>query len=70
MLPLTLPARPGAGYHVLCLASHSDDIEIGCGATLLRLVREATIERVTWVVLSGDAGRHADHADAGVRQGG
>jgi LmbE family N-acetylglucosaminyl deacetylase len=60
MLPLSLPPRAGAGYHLLCLASHSDDIEIGCGATLLRLLREVPIDRVTWVVLSGDAKRHAE----------
>jgi LmbE family N-acetylglucosaminyl deacetylase len=57
MLPLALPPREGAGYHVLCLASHSDDIEIGCGGTLLRLLREVPVERVTWVVLSGDPKR-------------
>ena len=29
-------ARPG-GLNVLCLGCHSDDIEIGCGGTVLRL---------------------------------
>jgi LmbE family N-acetylglucosaminyl deacetylase len=36
---------------VLALGCHSDDIEIGCGATLLALTRARAVE-VTWVVLS------------------
>lgn len=34
MIPLGLPAGP---LSVLCLGAHPDDIEIGCGATLLTL---------------------------------
>ena len=60
MLPLTLPPPRGAGYELLCLGAHSDDLEIGCGGTLLRLLREVPIERVTWVVLSGDASRASE----------
>ena len=57
MLPLA-PRRPGrGGYDILCLGAHSDDLEIGCGGTMLRLLRELPIERVTWVVLSGDEDR-------------
>ena len=29
--------QPGT---ILCLGAHADDIEIGCGATLFRLLRE------------------------------
>jgi LmbE family N-acetylglucosaminyl deacetylase len=40
MLSLAL----GEGAHdplsILCLGAHSDDIEIGCGATLMRLLRD------------------------------
>ncbi|MGF1634565.1 MAG: PIG-L deacetylase family protein [Phycisphaerae bacterium] len=35
---------------VLCLGAHSDDIEIGCGATLLRLLRVNPQVEVRWVV--------------------
>jgi LmbE family N-acetylglucosaminyl deacetylase len=60
VLPLA-PRRPSdGGYEILCLGAHSDDIEIGCGGTLLRLLREWPIARVTWVVLSGDAARAAE----------
>ncbi|MFH5804229.1 PIG-L deacetylase family protein [Alienimonas sp. DA493] len=38
---------------VLCLGAHSDDIEIGCGGTLLRLVAANPGLRITWIVFSG-----------------
>lgn len=48
------PARP---LRALFLGAHSDDIEIGCGGTVLRLVREYPRLEVKWVVFSGDAAR-------------
>jgi LmbE family N-acetylglucosaminyl deacetylase len=42
---------------LLCLGAHSDDIEIGCGGTVLRLVAEIPGVAVRWVVFSGDAQR-------------
>lgn len=36
---------------VLCVGAHCDDIEIGCGATLLRLASERPLD-VTWLILS------------------
>jgi len=57
MLALGL-GRPRAGGHeLLCLGAHSDDLEIGCGGTVLRLLAEERIARVTWVVFSGNAQR-------------
>ena len=43
--------------HVLCLGAHSDDIEIGCGGTLLRMLRANLGLTVSWIVLSGGGGR-------------
>ena len=40
---------------VLCLGAHADDIEIGCGGTILRLLGECTDATVYWIVLSHSA---------------
>jgi LmbE family N-acetylglucosaminyl deacetylase len=48
---------------VLCLGAHSDDIEIGAGATVLRLVRENPGVRIVWVVLAAN-GRRGEEARA------
>ena len=42
---------------VLCLGCHADDIEIGCGGTMLRLMKENPGLEVWWVVLSGERER-------------
>jgi LmbE family N-acetylglucosaminyl deacetylase len=42
---------------VLCLGAHSDDIEIGCGATLLALLADCQVEVVDWVVLAARGAR-------------
>jgi LmbE family N-acetylglucosaminyl deacetylase len=57
----------GGGLELLCLGAHSDDLELGCAGTLLRLLDEARIDRVTWVVLSGDDERAAE-AERSFRQ--
>ena len=51
MLPLRLSEKPGH-LDILCIGAHSDDIEIGCAATLLSLVERGHQLRVTWAVLS------------------
>jgi LmbE family N-acetylglucosaminyl deacetylase len=45
---------------LLCLGAHSDDIEIGAGATVARMIRENAGLRVTWVVLSAEGARGAE----------
>ena len=67
MLSLNLPSGALA---VLCLGAHPDDIEIGCGGTLLRLGRRAAT-RVSALVMSGtpdrvDESRAALAAFAGI----
>jgi LmbE family N-acetylglucosaminyl deacetylase len=42
---------------VLCLGAHSDDIEIGCGGTLLKMTRENPALDIRWVVFSGGGKR-------------
>lgn len=45
---------------LLCVGAHSDDIEIGAGATIMRIVRENPDVAVTWCVLSGNETRHEE----------
>jgi LmbE family N-acetylglucosaminyl deacetylase len=56
MLPLSIgpDATPS---RVLAIGAHSDDIEIGCGGTLLKLIEREAVAEVRWVVLSADGGR-------------
>ncbi|MDX2205220.1 MAG: PIG-L deacetylase family protein [Hyphomicrobiaceae bacterium] len=56
-------ARPGERLSVLCLGAHSDDIEIGCGATLLGWIERGVRLEVHWAVLSA-TGQRADEARA------
>ena len=39
VINLTVPSKAKAPFSVLCLGAHADDIEIGCGGTLLHLKR-------------------------------
>jgi len=56
-MKLSLCGRDGDPVVVLCLGAHSDDIEIGCGGTLLYL--QSTLPRVRfhWVVFSASGAR-------------
>jgi len=62
MLGLTLNRDPQTPLQILCLGAHSDDIEIGCGGTLLRLM-EAYSVAVHWIVF-GTTGHRIEEAYA------
>jgi LmbE family N-acetylglucosaminyl deacetylase len=53
-------AAPGDRLSVLCLGAHSDDIEIGAGATLLTLQERGVRLHVHWCVLSGGSEREKE----------
>ena len=44
----------GAVKRVLCLGAHSDDIEIGCGGTILNLIEKSNRIEFYWLVLSAN----------------
>jgi LmbE family N-acetylglucosaminyl deacetylase len=52
MLKLGFLRRAGTDLRILCLGAHADDIEIGCGGTMLRLLAEQGRVSVDWVVFS------------------
>jgi LmbE family N-acetylglucosaminyl deacetylase len=60
MLPISLGSAPSAPLKLLCLGSHSDDIEIGCGGTILKLLEAYPGSSVTWVVFSANELREAE----------
>lgn len=58
------PVHLGRVTKILCLGAHADDIEIGCGGTLLAILAQQPAIEVTWVVLSA-AGPRRKEAQAG-----
>ncbi len=56
---------PTSSPTILCLGPHSDDIEIGCGGTLLHLLGQLPEASVHWVVFSAE-GERVQEAQRGV----
>jgi LmbE family N-acetylglucosaminyl deacetylase len=54
---VSLFGGPEGPKRILALGAHSDDIEIGCGGTMLRLVAAKPQLEVKWVVFCGTAER-------------
>ena len=65
MKALLLDRPPGTPLRVLCLGAHSDDLEIGCGGTMLWLARRYAPLSVDWVVLGADDAVRRAEAEAG-----
>ncbi|WP_353187385.1 PIG-L deacetylase family protein [Bosea sp. (in: a-proteobacteria)] len=62
------PDHDGASpLRVLCLGCHSDDIEIGCGGTVLQLAAEHPGAVFDWVVFSASGVRAAEAASGARR---
>lgn len=51
---------------ILCLGAHPDDIEVGCGGTIQRLIEEVHETHFFWIVFSGD-GKRGKEAYEGAR---
>ena len=54
---LKLPCDSSTPLQVLCLGAHSDDIEIGCGGTILQLAQQYPFCKFHWVVFSAQGVR-------------
>jgi LmbE family N-acetylglucosaminyl deacetylase len=52
--------QPGDKFSILCLGAHSDDIEIGVGATLLSWLSQGMRLDIHWCVLSGAGQRERE----------
>lgn len=74
MLDLGLNLPGGRPPRLLFIGAHSDDIEIGCGGTIIQLLERYPDAQAHWVVLSseGNRGQEAQRAAqsllAGVRE--
>src|SRR5215469_16642525 len=60
MINVTLNKDASTPLNVLCIGCHSDDIEIGCGGTVLRLAQLHPGSKFHWVVLSAIGPRKAE----------
>ena len=60
MMNLSLGRTDNKPLSILCLGCHSDDIEIGCGGTIIRLIREDPNCRIYWAVFSAIGQRKAE----------
>lgn len=64
MLNLFLGKDPNAPLRVLCLGAHSDDIEIGCGGAILKLIETHPNLNFYWVVFGANQPQRASEAEA------
>jgi LmbE family N-acetylglucosaminyl deacetylase len=69
---LNFRLNAGAAPRILCIGAHSDDIEIGCGGTILRLAAEYPGCEFSWAVFNAigireTEARRAAHLFAGSR---
>jgi LmbE family N-acetylglucosaminyl deacetylase len=67
MLPLDLSRSLGPRPRILCLGAHPDDIEIGCGGTILQLSKLLVDCHWDWVILTGSEARHTEARESASR---
>ncbi len=64
MLRLAIEPLEKSPLRVICLGAHSDDIEIGCAGTLMRLLMEYPHLAIHWIVLGANNEKRAAEARA------
>lgn len=65
MIGLSLKSAPNIS--ILCLGAHSDDLEIGCGGTLLHLAEMHPDASVHWIVFSSGEQRAKEATESAYR---
>jgi LmbE family N-acetylglucosaminyl deacetylase len=60
MISLNFRLETGKGFRILCIGAHSDDIEIGCGGTILRLAEHYPCCEFHWVVFNATGEREIE----------
>jgi len=60
MVQINLKGGATEALTILCVGAHSDDIEIGCGGTILRLAEQHPGSVFHWVVFSANGVRAAE----------
>jgi LmbE family N-acetylglucosaminyl deacetylase len=60
VLALTFNSRSKHPINILAIGAHCDDIEIGCGGTLMTLQQRSRGCRVHWLVLTSGAARRKE----------
>jgi len=60
MLPINLLPGRTAPFKVMCLGAHADDIEIGCGGTVLQLLSLRRTLEFFWIVFSSGSERERE----------
>ncbi len=51
---------PKSARNILCLGAHADDIEIGCGGTLLKWIKQRPDLTIHWVVFTAEGKRSSE----------
>jgi LmbE family N-acetylglucosaminyl deacetylase len=64
MIHLSLNRGTSGALQILCLGAHSDDIEIGCGGTILHLAEQYPDSLFHWVVFSAVGVREVEAKQA------
>lgn len=50
--------------NILCLGAHCDDIEIGCGGSILKLIEQKKVAHLKWVVFASNEKRKQEAIDS------
>jgi LmbE family N-acetylglucosaminyl deacetylase len=66
LLSIVLSPKRQGPVKLLCLGAHADDMEIGCGGTILRLAAEMPDLVVRWIVFSGGGPREVEARSSAV----